>query len=185
MKKLVFIFLSGLSCICAAEDFAACWYVPKDKDAEVREPDCFTANTTAGDMLVRKKVTDNLSYDSDRLAFIRTGDGFLWVNGEGRGRPVMTYDNGPDYFSEGLARTRQNGKIGYFDRSLKIVIAPQYDFGFPFNGAVAVVCNGCAEHTDGEHKMRVGGVWGAINRQGVVVHALRHSSDEIRQLVKD
>lgn len=185
MTKLVFILLSSLSFIASAEDFTECWYVPKDKDAEVHEPHCFTLNTAAGDTLVSKKVTDSLAYDADKLASIRTGDGFLWLNNEGRGKQVLTYDNGPDYFAEDLARTLQNGKVGYFDRSLKMVVSPQYDFGFPFNGGLAIVCNGCIEQSDGEHKMLVGGKWGAIDRHGVVVHAIRYASDEIRRLVKD
>lgn len=185
MTKLVFIILLTVSFVSSAEDFAECWYFPKNKTEEAHDKHCFTLNDATGDALVGKKVANELAYDADKLASIRSQDGFLWVDSQGHARPVITYDNGPDYFAEGLARTRKNGKVGYFDQSLKLVIAPQYDFGFPFDGGFAIVCNGCVEQSDGEHKMRVGGLWGAIDRHGAMVHAIRYSFDEIRKLVKD
>jgi len=186
MATLVFIVLLTVSFASSAEDFAECWYYPKAKTEEAYEKHCLTLNdSAAGSALVSKKVVDRLAYDADKLASIRNQNGFLLVNRQGHARQVITYDNGPDYFAEELARTRKDGKIGYFDKSLKMVIAPQYDFGFPFSGGLAIVCNGCIEQSDGEHKIQMGGLWGAIDRHGAVVHDIRYSSDEIRKRVEE
>lgn len=190
MIKLLFIALSMAAGVSFANDGTECWYYSKAKNTEAHAPQCVnfhpkkTPPDFVGDALISKKVAIDLDYDADGLAYLRTKDGFLYVNSHGNARQAVSYDNGPDYFADGLARTRQNGKIGYFDKSLKIVIAPAYDFGFPFSGGRAIVCNGCAEQPDGGHKIMVGGLWGAIDSQGGIVHAIGYSSEQIRWLVK-
>ncbi|MDD5274762.1 MAG: WG repeat-containing protein [Methylovulum sp.] len=190
MIKLLFIALLMTTSVSFANDAAECWYYSKAKNTEVHALHCVnfypkkTPPDFVDDALISKKVVIDLDYDADGLAYLRTKDGFLYVNRHGNARPVISYDNGPDYFAEGLARTRQNGKIGYFDKSLKMVIAPAYDFGFPFSAGRAIVCNGCVEQSDGEHKIRVGGLWGAIDSQGGIVQAIGYSSEQIRGLVK-
>ena len=42
------------------------------------------------------------------------------------------FDNGPDDFKEGLARTIRYGKYGFINDDLDVVIPPEYDFAFPF-----------------------------------------------------
>lgn len=43
------------------------------------------------------------------------------------------YDNGNDYVSEGTSRIiDSSGKIGYIDSFGKVIIKPQYAFGYPF-----------------------------------------------------
>lgn len=67
------------------------------------------------------------------------------------------FDNGADYFSEGLRRFVKNGKIGFADRSGKTVIQPRHDFAASFNYGYAVFCDGCDwEKTDDEHPAIVG-----------------------------
>ncbi|MFP6683908.1 MAG: hypothetical protein VB934_04315, partial [Polyangiaceae bacterium] len=39
---------------------------------------------------------------SNGLAAVLTRDGWFYVLPDGHNAPVLTYDNGPDYFSEGL-----------------------------------------------------------------------------------
>lgn len=59
------------------------------------------------------------------------------------------YDNGDDYFSEGLQRiVDKDGKIGFRDSIGKIVIAPRYAFAFPFK-------EGYAKVTDTGHREAV------------------------------
>ncbi|VFA41223.1 WG repeat-containing protein [Chryseobacterium indologenes] len=83
------------------------------------------------------------------------------------------YDNGPDYFSEGLRRFVKKGKIGFADRNGKTVIAPEHDFASSFNYGYAVFCDGCDwEKTDDEHKAMVGGTWGVMNTKGQKVQPL-------------
>lgn len=109
--------------------------------------------------------------------------GIYYFSQSGKVRRTIPYDNGPDYFEEGLARTERNGKIGYFNKSLEITIEPMYDFGFPFQKGVAIVCNGCVKEKDGEHSKLVGGVWGAIASNGKIIEPLQNTFVEIMNKV--
>jgi hypothetical protein len=102
-----------------------------------------------------------------------------YVNAAGRAAQVLLFDNGADDFEEGLARTVRGGKIGYLDRSLVERVPPRWDFGFPFQGGVAIVCQGCREQQDGEHTSVVGGLWGYIDHQGNVVVPVTFSRDQL------
>lgn len=52
---------------------------------------------------------------------------FVFIDSAGNVLAVAyAFDNGPDYFQEGLARIIDDGKIGYLDRAGAIVIAPQF-----------------------------------------------------------
>ena len=54
------------------------------------------------------------------------------------------YDNGNDYISDGTSRIiDSSGKIGYVDSFGKVIIKPQYAFGYPFeNGKAKVTYKG-------------------------------------------
>lgn len=122
---------------------------------------------------LKQSYRRRLRYDSDDLAAVyligprdaRTGQWF-YVRRNGGMAPVMKYDNGPDDFSDGLARSPVGHKIGYIDRRLRLVIPARYDGAFPFARGVAVVCLGCASVSDGEHSWYEGGEWGCIDRSG-------------------
>lgn len=87
-----------------------------------------------------------------------------------------SYDNGADYFSEGVRRFVKNGKIGFVDRNAKITIEPEHDFVSPFNYGYASFCDGCDwEKTNDEHKAIVGGTWGVMNTKGQPVQPDRKS----------
>ena len=103
-----------------------------------------------------------------------------YVNAAGVVVPVLRFDNGPDYFVEGLARTVQNGKVGFVDESLRVVIAPAWDFAFPFENGAALVCEGCTRRRVGdEHEEVVGGRWGRIDARGRVVVPVIHARDAV------
>ncbi|WP_228377661.1 WG repeat-containing protein [Chryseobacterium gallinarum] len=90
-----------------------------------------------------------------------------------------SYDNGADYFSEGVRRFVKNGKIGFVDRNAKTVIEPEHDFVSPFNYGYASFCDGCDwEKTNDEHKAIVGGKWGVMNTRGQTVQPLAKQSGE-------
>jgi hypothetical protein len=65
---------------------------------------------------------------------------FVFIDSTGKTiAKAYAYDNGPDYFEEGLARiVDSRGKVGYIDTSGKIAIAPQFDDAASF-------CHGKAE----------------------------------------
>ena len=67
----------------------------------------------------------------------------------------MAYDNGPDYWSEGLRRFVEQGKVGFVNGAGSKVIAAQWDFAAPFEYGYAQVFAGgwkkqCL-HPDCEH----------------------------------
>lgn len=85
----------------------------------------------------------------------------------------LVYDNGPDYFVEGLTRCVENDKIGFADRRGKVVITPQWDWVSPFQYGYAWACKDCyldysrdAEHPD--ILFRSGASRVVIDRQGRV-----------------
>ncbi|MET3530715.1 WG repeat-containing protein [Chryseobacterium flavum] len=87
-------------------------------------------------------------------------------NGKFLYQPFL-YDNGADYFSEGLRRLVKNGKVGFADRNGKIIIEAEHDFASPFNYGYAAFCDGCDwEKTNDEHRSIVGGKWGVMNTKG-------------------
>jgi hypothetical protein len=93
-------------------------------------------------------------------------------------RPYI-YDNGPDYFAEGLARFVEAGKLGFFDDSGARVIPARFEFVTPFAEERAAFCVGCKKEctSDGEHCGMTGGKWGLIDRTGAELLAPRF--DEI------
>ncbi|MBT2622380.1 WG repeat-containing protein [Chryseobacterium sp. ISL-6] len=86
-------------------------------------------------------------------------------------RPFF-YDNGADYFAEGVRRFVKNGKVGFADRNGKAIIEAKHDFVSPFNYGYAAFCDGCDwEKTEDEHKAIVGGTWGVMNFKGEIVQS--------------
>jgi hypothetical protein len=108
--------------------------------------------------------TDTLKY----IALVLKKNGELLAI-DRRGRElfeVMWYDNGPDYFADGLIRMKKNGKIGYADEKGKIVIAPQYECAFPFENGRARVAISCKTVQDGEHPRWESDGWFYIGKTG-------------------
>lgn len=137
------------------------------KDGEVVEGETilFDGNKTGGN---QEKNAWGYVYD-------RKGN-FLY-------QPFM-YDNGPDYFVEGLRRFVKNGKIGFADRNGKVIIEPKHDFVDYFNYGYASFCDGCDwEKTDDEHKSIIGGKWGMMNTKGETVQPFTKYSDKDVKIV--
>ena len=102
-------------------------------------------------------------------AVVAVGRDLFWVDRSGRAVPALPFDNGADYFVDGLARTIRKGKIGFVDRRLREVIPPRWDWASPFDGGVAAVCEGCRPSGNGEHRPVEGGRWGYVDRTGRIV----------------
>jgi hypothetical protein len=136
---------------------------------------------SSGQRRVKAAHLRALSFDRHGIAavWMEGLKGFYYVGRNGHMVPVVAYDNGPDAFVEGRARTQVDGKIGYIDGKLRTVIPPRYDWGFPFEHGKAVVCSGCAPKPDGgEHRLVEGGLWGAVDRNGREIVALQYRSRE-------
>jgi len=122
-----------------------------------------------------------MAYDSHGLAQAAIDGQHYYVSKDGRVLAVITYDNGPDPFAEGLVRSLLDGKIAYFDSTLREAFSARFDWGFPFRDGKAVVCLGCsiAPPDDDGHKAVVGGLWGCVDAKGRVVIPIVHARSEL------
>lgn len=120
-----------------------------------------------GSYLVNAQILKQLDFGSSGLAtiFIRQ-DGYAYVRRDGRSLLVPTFDNSPDKFSGGLTRVRIGEKIGYANRTLRIIIPAIYDGAYPFAKGRAWVCIGCVSVSDGEHSFYRGGTAICIDQRG-------------------
>ena len=84
---------------------------------------------------------------------------------------IYWYDNGPDYFKEGLCRFLRNGKTGYMDTIGNVVIDPIYDFGSYFKNGIAKIGTSCEKKYffNGENSYVECEKSGAINRSGELI----------------
>ena len=94
---------------------------------------------------------------------------WVYIKRDGTVIPTIMYDNGPDYFQEGMARYREKDKLGFIDEKGEVVIPAQFEWAFPFKDGIAEVCEGFTWVSDGEYSRPVGGRWGAIDKTGSVV----------------
>jgi hypothetical protein len=163
-----------------------CYYLARPT-ATNRDPEMSLHRNCAvvnGDGSVRIRTTHlrALAFN-DGLASINIKDrGWIYVRRDGRVLDVLTQDNGADDFVEGLARGRSHGKIAFFDRSFRMVLPPTYDFAWPFENGLAMVCSGCKEKTAADdpdhHGFLDGGLWGYIDHHGNAVIPVKYSRDE-------
>jgi hypothetical protein len=126
-------------------------------------------NTSFKASTISKEFLKTLDFKGKELIAIPLGKHFYYIHKSGKKMLTLTYDNGADEFKDGLARTKVNGKIGFFNKNLEMVLPPIYDFAFPFYKGKAEICTGCKEKSDGEHSMLDGGRWQKIDRNGLVI----------------
>jgi len=118
-----------------------------------------------------KKYLQSLNFNNNNLALIKINNKWFYTKKDGKAMSVILDEEGkPDSFREGLARTRVNGKIGFFNRDLDMVLPPFYDYAFPFHNGIAEVCIGCKEETLQQgNNMLDGGKWKRIDRTGILI----------------
>ncbi|MCX6630268.1 MAG: WG repeat-containing protein [Candidatus Solibacter sp.] len=109
-------------------------------------------------------------FTPEGIAAVVDQNGWAYIDAGGRVviRPLVV-DNGPDEFSESLARFRQGGKVGFFDTRGKVAIPPRFSFAMPFSQGRAAVCDGCVERKEGEHLAIRRGRWGYIDSRGDLI----------------
>lgn len=128
------------------------------------------AETKDGRIVLTHESLARVEFGPEGLSTIMVGKrSFYFVNREGKTAPAFPFDNGPDYFVEGLARTLKDGKVGFVNTNLEQVVAPVWDSASPFERGVSRVCLGCTTTTDGEHATTSGGKWGYVDRSGKIV----------------
>jgi len=128
-----------------------------------------------GKWVIQPRYVLALDFLPTGIAAVVDDSGWVYIDKKGDLviRPFL-FDNGPDYFSEGLARFTVNNRFGFFDEYGKIVIQPRFDFARPFSGGFAAVCEGGENRRDGEHSYRHGGKWGFINKTGKIIIPLQY-----------
>jgi hypothetical protein len=114
----------------------------------------------------------NYAQNFSKKGIVAVIDDSGWVYIDKRGEKIIRphiVDNGPDYFSFGLARFNKNNRYGYFDESGRVKILPQFDYARSFSDSVAAVCKGCTFRKNDEHTEIINGKWGFINLKGDLV----------------
>ena len=124
---------------------------------------------SAGQVVIEPRFLIGLEFSEFGLAAIVDESGWAYIDVQGRIviRPFL-FDNGPDNFSEGLARFEKDGRFGFFDQWGRVAIEPRFDFARPFSEGLAAVCAGCRKESAGEHWSMQGGKWGYIEKSGKV-----------------
>lgn len=111
---------------------------------------CFTDTIRDLGMVVEKKTGRILAIDGNANELFE----------------VFRYDNGPDYEKNGVFRIIKNRKIGYANAKGEVVIEPQFDCAYPFEGAFAKVSNACEIVLDGDYSVWKSDDWYRINKEG-------------------
>ncbi|WP_211204030.1 WG repeat-containing protein [Chloroherpeton thalassium] len=116
------------------------------------------------------------------IAAVLDSSGWFYIDTLGnRLLAPYIFDNGPDYFSENLARFVVDGKVGFFNQQGKIVISAQFDFATPFLNGVAKVSQGCEFIKTGEHTEVTGGKWGIIDTSGNFLLPIQFDRNKINE----
>lgn len=120
------------------------------------------------------RVLADLFYDAQGLAQVWVNGAWHWVRRDGGAAAVVTMDNGADPFQEGFSRGLTASGMVYYNPGLVPVLSTPYDWAWPFEQGLAVVCSACVRQRspDGEHNDVVGGQWGVIDRSGKLLEPL-------------
>lgn len=156
----------------------------KEKLYPFEQGDLWGYKNAAGAVVIAPKYLSAGEFSDTGIATVADGSGWAIINQKGGIllRPYV-FENGADYFVEGLARFVKNGKFGFFDESGKVVIPPRFDFVEPFHEGLAAFCAGCVQEPQGENRVLRGGKWGYLNRNGKVVIPAIY--DEVRAFEKN
>ena len=171
---------------CSSAQSLSCAFLPKQTKSNPYPEISHFKNCgqvdNLGNPYLNKKTFQQVSFNADGLADIRIHDGIYYINKKGQLMRTHLFDNGPDYFKDGLARTIKNNKFGFINKKLNIIIKPEYDFAFPFVNGQAIVCNECSIKPVGEHKSIDGGQWGVIDKKGSIVTEIKYTKKELESL---
>ena len=176
---LIMIFVSTVE----ADDFVSCGYIPK-KTEHYQYPEWEVFNACASykeSMLkISKKHMENMNFGNLGVSSFFTSGQYFYIKPDGKFLPVIFYDNGADYFQEGVTRSLNNGKIEYYNIDFELVLAPGYDWAWPFHEGKALVCKGCVSTpAEDGHKTLEGGLWGYINMQGNEVVPVKYKASDV------
>lgn len=183
MKLLIYGFLS-ISLIytqaCDSSQAIDCSYVPQETETNqypelTLYKDCAQLDSKKK-LVILEKHMKTIWFNESELAVIRVYDGIYYLNKQGKLVRSHIFDNGADYFKEGLSRIIENNKFGFINKNLETVIPAKYDFAYPFDNGISEVCIGCKAVKVGEHTEMQGGKWGAIDKTGKIKIEITHEA---------
>ncbi len=126
--------------------------------------------TPAGKTVLAARYWMAGEFNAHGLAAVMEDSGPYFIDQTGKHLfQMFLFDNGPDAFSEGLARFLEKGRMGFFNEKGEKVIPALFDFAWPFeNGPYTSACVGCrsVKETGGEHSQIKGGKWMVIDKKG-------------------
>jgi hypothetical protein len=79
---------------------------------------------------------------------------------------MYVFDNGGDYFNNGVARFRKNDKVGLINKFGEVVLKPIYDEVWAINNGYARVGNNCKKTVEDEHATTTCKKYGLIDSLG-------------------
>ncbi len=150
--------------------------------SERPEPEYVTRSDCASfDAAAHPQIAEGILAQADYqdgLAEIFIDGTWYYVRPTGESLRVVSSDNGPDPWSEGLVRVDRIGRIAYADRDFREVIGPRFSWGWPFRDGIAIARADCIlEESDADgHRSVTGGRWGAVDRSGEAVVLFTHNS---------
>lgn len=86
--------------------------------------------------------TDTLIHYANVIEFPKDSSYGRWISidrNQNTLYDLVSFDNRPDYFHEGLVRAKRNGKMGFADKYGQIIIPCEYDFVWWFEDGKAKV----------------------------------------------
>lgn len=174
------LFLLG----CSTPKVAKCAYLPKKTvgyDSEFSSQGECGVFRDEDSLIVYPEHFKNLNFGESNITTIYSSGRVFYVAKSGKVVHSFLFDNGADYFKEGLSRMIVKKKIGFVNEKLETIIEPKFDFAYPFDDGKSMVCQGCKEvkESNGEHTMIVGGKWGVIDKKGETVLPLEYTQKEI------
>jgi hypothetical protein len=121
----------------------------------------------SGKIVIQPRFRHAEKFGDHDIACAKDDKGFVWIDAKGhivaRAHP---FENGCDYFIEGMSRIIEGDKDGFIDTRGKIVIPPRFRFVTPFHSGRAAFCVDCKLVFDGENTAVEGGRWGFIDKAG-------------------
>ncbi len=131
--------------------------------------------TSAGKTIIAPQFSMAFDFSKYGIADVYMDASREWLKIDKSGKTIVNsffFDNGPDYYVNGLSRFVKNKKMGFMDRQGHVVISAEYDWAgiFTYNFPITVVATGCklVKYSECDERME-GGKWGAIDRHGKVI----------------
>jgi hypothetical protein len=170
MKALIVLGFALLSLSGSAQKSGGDYLVPYLDTSMTAAP--YGYKTVAGRIVIPARFYSVATAKFFGFALVADERGWVGIN---RTDSVILkpfiFDNFPDEQREGLFRFVEDGKMGFANGQGKRVIPARFDFVEPFTNGYAAFNTGGVQEPQGEHSLLKGGLWGLIDKKGIIVVA--------------